>query len=360
MNHGYPELVGLYTDVFHARTGSIPLLVNPPLPESPTVDELWNNLPGAVQKCGQALRPKVEIGSDWIPSLSIGLYQCICVPSLFGAKVIKLDGSEPICSQCIDDIGSVLKKSPPAVKGPVIDRMLGDVRKAQDILEKFGFMLSFPVTSSPFDLAQLMVGEEFFIEMVHNPAGAKEFLFYLADLCIDAARLVKREMSQGDKDYLTNRGMYFPGYRLPCDSIVNYSPQMLREFVLPVLDRFCDAFGPLCIHFCTEPSPSGHILPVLLESESVLAVDNWQGPDVFIRKDAPAALQDKIAVVGSLDLSDAEKMDTFLKSDPVRMVPRENGRGLVMATAVADVEEGKRVYEMWQNRMENINCLNRV
>lgn len=347
----------MYRDVFHAKTDYIPLIVNPSLPDAPSVDELWNDLARAVEKCKYAFAPKIEIGSDWIPSLNIGLYQCISVPSLLGAEVIKLDGSEPICGHIKDDIRSILKNSPPALSGPVIDRMLNDINTAQHVLNEFDFELSFPVTASPFDLAQLMIGEEFFIEMVNDPAAVKDFLLYLCEICIDLVKLVKTEMDQGKNDYITNRGMYFPGYRLPCDSIVNYSPQMLREFVLPVLEKFAGDFGPLCIHFCTEPSPSAHILPVFLETDSVLAVDNWQGPDVFIGDEAPVNMQDRIAVVSSLDLSDNEKITAYLARGPVANVPRTSGRGLVAATEVCDIENGKRIYETWQSQMERVNCL---
>ena len=84
---------------------------------------------------------------------------------------------------------------------------------------------------------------------------------------------------------LTCRGMYFPGVRMPFDSIVNLSPDTIRDLVLPMLPDLSKAFGGLCMHFCTAPAPAGHVLPVLLESDAVVAVDNWQGPDVFIGDD---------------------------------------------------------------------------
>ncbi|HBG25460.1 MAG: hypothetical protein A2Y10_09865 [Planctomycetes bacterium GWF2_41_51] len=230
--------------------------------------------------------------------------------------------------------------------------MISDIRISKKILDQQGYMLSFPVTASPFDLAQLMCGEEFLLSLMAAPGKAMDFLSRLSHLAIELINLVKSEMGQPHNEYITNRGMFFDGLRLPCDAIVNYSPCLIRDFVLPVLKKFADSFVKLCIHFCTEPAPSGHVLPILCETDFVAAVDNWQGPEVFIGDKSPSRSQDKIAVVSSLDIATPEKMDAFLQSRAVKFVPRKGGRGLVVATDVESVEHGKRIYEQWNQKWE--------
>ena len=132
-----------------------------------------------------------------------------------------------------------------------------------------------------------------------------------------------------------------------CDAIVNFSPDIIREFVVPVLDRFGKRYGKLCIHFCTTPAPSCHVLPALLDSPHVAAVDNWQGPDAFLGDNAPQRLQSRVAVMTDLDLSTPEKMDDFLAWEPIARVPRQGGRGLVVSTWAPTVDDARRLYETW-------------
>ena len=346
------ELKNLYSKVFNGQIDYIPMIVNPPCPQAPTVDELWKDLPAAIAKTSRALKPKADIGSDWIPTLNIGLYQCIAIPSLFEAKIVKLDGSEPLCYPCFSSIDNALEAGIPTVQSNIIDRMLKELRIAKKSLTEQGYALSFPVTASPFDLAQLMCGDEFLLSLIASPEKAMNFLINLSHLAIDIINVVKSEMGQPNNEYITNRGIFFEGLRLPCDAIVNYSPDLVRNFVVPILKKFSDSFAKLCIHFCTEPAPSEHVLPVLCETDFVAAVDNWQGPDVFIGDKAPSKMQNKIAIVSSLDLAVPEKIDAFLEQSPVKNVPRRGGRGLVVATEAESIDHGKRIFEQWNKKLD--------
>lgn len=100
----------------------------------------------------------------------------------------------------------------------------------------------------------------------------------------------------------------------------------------------------------SSPAPAGPVLPVLLETDCVLAVDNWQGSDVFWGPAAPAAMQNRIAIVGDSDLSTPRLMDDFLAHPAVSGVPRRGGRGIVRTTYAASVEEGRAIYAEWRNR----------
>ena len=315
----------------------------------PTPRELRDDPAEAVARAAEALRPKQAVGSDWLPTVNVGLFQCIAVPSLYGAKLVDLPGSEPLCEPVFESVAAAAAAPAPAVAGPVIDELLAFIDAARQVLPP-GFRLSVPASASPFDLAQLLLGQDYLVGLIDSPEAAAALLHRLTAVFIELTRRVKRRMGQPDRQYVTNRGMYLPGFRLPADAIVNLSPDLLRRFVLPVVERISRAFGPVCMHFCTAPAPSAHVLPVLLETDAVLAVDNWQGSDVFCGPAAPARMQDRIAIVGDYDLTTTEKMDEVLARPPVRDVPRRGGRGLVMATAARSVEHGRRIVAEWRSR----------
>jgi len=347
----YRQLKRLYTDVFTARTDYVPLIVTLRCCDAPAAEEFWNDVSGSAAKTARAYRPRLEIGSDWIPTVNVSVYQCVIVPSLYGAEIVEIDGSEPICKPCFQSLAEAIDTAIPRVDGPAIDRMLETLHSAKRALPD-EYCLSFPVTSSPFDLAQLMIGEDFLSNLLASPDDCMTFLTTLAKLAIEVIQLVKDELNLDRDEFITNRGIFFPGFRLPCDAIVNYSPDVIRDIVLPVLKLFRDGLGPLCIHFCTEPAASRHVLGALLESDDVIAVDNWQGPEVFIGPHAPARMQSKVAIIGDVDFNSSEKMDDFLAQDPVHAVPRRGGRGMVLSTRADSVDDGKRLYDQWQQRFE--------
>lgn len=346
----------LHRAVFCAQTDYIPLLVGVRCPNQPGREEFVSNPAGAVREAAVAFGPRLRAGGDWIPTVNIGWFQNVVVPRLYGAEIVAPAGSEPLCRPRFRALAKALDAGAPAVQGAPVEEMLSVLRAARTALPE-GFCLSFPPTSSPFDLAQLLLGEEFLVGAVEEPEQVLRFLFVLTDICIRLTRLVKRELGWADDEYITNRGLFFPGLRLPCDAVVNLSPPQIRSLVLPVLERFGAAFGRLCIHFCTRPSPSAHVLPVLLESPAVAAVDNWQGPEVFIGDDAPARMQSRIAIIADVDLRTTDQMDTFLRREPVRAVPRRGGRGIVLAAGARSVEEAGRMYTQWRERMEALSNL---
>ena len=344
------QLARFHERVFNAQEDRIPLIVSPPCPDGPTGAELATDTEPAVVRAAYALRPKVDAGTDWIPTVVISWYQCIVVPSLFGAQPIVPEGSEPIVKPVFRSVSEAAAAGVPSVEGPLINTMFSTLDKALKSIPD-SFSVAFPPTASPFDLAQLLLpAEEFLAALITEPEASKKFLDNLSRLCIQVFQLVRTRINDAGMEHVTNRGLRFPGLRLPCDAIVNFSPDLIRQVVLPVLEEFQKHFGRLCIHYCTEPAPSGHVLPVLCESESVGAVDNWQGPNAFIGNNAPARMQSKIAVIIDTDLSTEEKINKFLDWEPIRTVPRKNGRGVVVHTSAESVDDAKRIYGIWRDK----------
>ena len=355
MNQRNGELKQLYLRVFKGQEDYIPFIITLPCPNAPTLEDYWHDLPAAVLKAAELFKPRLQIGSDWIPTIAAGMYHCISVPSLFGAEVVKLDGSDPLIHPCFKTIDEALEAGTPPVKGEIIDRMIKDVRAAHKSITQQGYKFCFPATASPFDLAQLMLGEEFLLSLVLRPDKAQTFLVNLSKLAIEIINIVKAEMNEPKNEYNAGKGYFFPGFRLPSDAIVNYSPSILRNVLPGILKIFGQEYENLCVHYCTEPAPSQHILPALLESEYVIAVDNHHGPDVFIGENTPAPFQDKITIASTTDLTTPEKMDQLLAKEALRKVKRKGGRGFIVFTEAESVDHGKKLYQQWHRRMAKLH-----
>ncbi len=339
-----------HRDALQARTDYIPLSIGTKCPPGPTRERLWTDTAAAVGEAIENQQIRRRIGSDWIPSINIGVFQCIAIPSCFGARVAELEGSEPICHPIFDDIHQAVEAGVPELQGPVIDDLFATLDEAMGALED-GWSLSFPASASPWDLAQVLMGEEFLVAAMLEPQATLAFLDHLTTGFIELTRRVKARMHQAQREYVTNRGIFVPGYRLPSDAIVNFSPELLGRYLPPVIDRIADAFGPVVMHFCTKPAPAGHVLPVLIEIDNVLAVDNWQGPEVFLGPEAPARMQDRVAVIGDVRIETEAQMDEVLAWEPVRRVPRTSGRGLIFNAWCPTVEQGRRIHELWQEKL---------
>jgi hypothetical protein len=344
------EVISLYGQVFSAATDRIPLVTRPRGgPPGASFDDLWRDAPSAVARQAESALFRAPGAGDSLPTVNVGLYQAIAIPSVFGAEVMCVEGSEPVVKPCFGSLGEALRAGAPPLDGPVVERMMRTLSEALAALSG-GVYLSFPAASSPFDLAQLMLGAEFLVAVAEDPGGARALLMNLADLFVRANSMVLAPVLERQGVYVTNRGVPFPGFRVPADSIVNMSPASIREVALPALERIAGELGPVCLHFCTEPAPSGHVLPALLDGGCVAAVDNWQGPDVFLGEGAPAAMQSRIAVVSDVKLPEESAMDAFLSRRSVREVPRRGGRGLVVSTGAESVARAQELHALWRER----------
>ena len=127
----------------------------------------------------------------------------------------------------------------------------------------------------------LLPGDVFFVSLVYEEEKSREFLDNLTALFIKVQKLVNERLAGTISEFVTCRGVYFPGLRFPADALVNLSPDLIEKYVPSMCKQVGDVFGPLCLHFCTAPSPSIHVLPVLTGLKHIKAVDNWQGPDVL-------------------------------------------------------------------------------
>jgi hypothetical protein len=339
----------LHRSVFLGEEDYIPLLVQVPCPGYPTAPELAADPAKAVAAACAAAAPRLATGDDWIPTVNIGHYQNVVVPSLFGAEIALVEGSEPICLTHFSSAGEAAAIGIPELEGRYYEEMMEAVVAARSALAP-GFRLSMPPASSPFDLAQLLLGEEFLVGLHTEPEAVETFLGNLTEIVIRLTRRVKAALEAGNGAYVTNRGLAFPGLRQPCDAIVNLSPAHLERFVLPPLERLGREFGALCVHYCSAPAPSNHVLPFLLTCPSVRAVDNWQGPEAFVGPGQAARSQDRIALVTDIPLRSEADIEAFFDHPAVAVVKRRRGRGLVIGTSAESQESARELLARWRMR----------
>jgi hypothetical protein len=56
-------------------------------------------------------------------------------------------------------------------------------------------------------------------------------------------------------------------------------------------------------------------------------------------------------VITDVDLCGEAEIDEFLSRGPVRDVPRRGGRGLVVHTKADSVDDARRIYASWRERV---------
>ena len=103
----------------------------------------------------------------------------------------------------------------------------------------------------PFDLAQMIWGEEIYTAMYDEPETVHE----LTELCtlasIDFVKRQKRMLKETDKDYFYHwQYKVKGGGRVINDLQNNISPQMYKEFVAPYVERFFAELGGGYEHYC--------------------------------------------------------------------------------------------------------------
>lgn len=336
-----------YRAVFDAETDRVPIIVTPPCPGMPDMPARVADPTGETPRVARALEPKRAVESDWIPVVPFAYYQCVAVPSLYGARISYPDGSVPIPEPLFESTAQAARARL-AESSALVDEMMGVLERTLDALPE-GYALGISYSSSPFDLAQMLVpGAVFSTDLFTEPQACEDFLGALTEAVVAMVhRMRERTDSQRD-DTVTTWGTAFSGLRLPSDAIVNYSPDLLRRFAVPVLERLGREFGPLCIHYCTKPAQSAHVLGPLSQCPAVRIVDAHQGYDEFLGPDCPAHMQERTAVAFRIDLRREEAMRELLDLPAVRQVPRRGGRGIVVHTPADSVEDGRRIVARWR------------
>ena len=299
----------------------------------------------------------LEVGSDLLPHVAINHVGDSVLTTMFGAELFIPEAGSATLQDVgptpkavftsIDEVGQV--ELPPLDAG-LMPEMLGIMRYYRERLPAWVHLVS-PMPSGAFSTALELRGSEMLIEMVERPEPCRRLIDLCAQLQIDVEREFRGVSGEPEDVHVSNFGVLGAGLRIGDDSMVNLSPQMIRDFCTPTYRRTCDELpGRGHVHFCTlAHSRFDYVFPVFAESDDVAVTSTQFGVEYYAghldqlrgRVAVEAFYGDAYADVCDQHGSFAAWADDF--------VPRfKDQSGLVMYMAVPTVELGRRVYQTWQ------------
>jgi len=126
---------------------------------------------------------------------------------------------------------------------------------------------------SPFTTVEQMLGSELFFTMPYDePKRLHAIMDVVTDFAI-AFFLAQRAAAGPNACPGIWPPLWFPreaGIQMSDDNLVNVSPEVYEEFVVPYNNRIADAFGGLFLHSCTITEPA---LPALKKLRRLTGVN---------------------------------------------------------------------------------------
>jgi hypothetical protein len=174
-----------------------------------------------------------------------------------------------------------------------------------------------------------------------------DFLNKIADVSIKALRMFKKILGQKDNEFMTPRGLLFPGIRLTGDAVVNLSPSMIEDVMCPIYAKFEKVFSNVMQHYCCLPAPSSHVIGALMRGGGIRCVDNWQGYKTLL----PEAeyIQTKIGIC--TDITKDQIMNGTLLEEAFFHI---RGRALTCSITAQTIDEGEELYHQFQKQMNGV------
>ena len=331
-------------DVFSGKSGYVPLGVNlkgAPGGVSYTPAENADDPRKALICAENQWRSARLVESDIVPYVESNFLESL-VPSIFGAKVHIAPGGSIDVYPAFEDIYGTENINIDNIFNSEMEKAL----KHHEYLKKNAPDDVYVTTSrvlSPLDCAVVLRGGDFYMDLLEEPELAEEFMNKIADVTIKVLKELKKAIGQPLNETVTPRGFVFPGIRLTGDAIVNVSAKMVEETFCPYYKMFEKEFDKVMLHYCCTPAPSTHVIGGLIKGGGVIWVDNWQGYKTMVGENTFITGMGICTDVAKDDILSGKLFeDTFFTF-------RE--RPLAASVSVDTVDEGKKVYEIWQNKM---------
>ena len=303
------------------------------------------------------LRDTLLVGSDLMPCLAINHLGEAPVTTMFGAEQFMPEettgtlqdvGPTPLpVYSCVDEMAAATM--PPLDAGimPEVENM---IRYYRERLPQWVY-LNPPMPAGPFSTAMELRGTDFLFDIFEHPEPCRRLIEMCARL---QAQLYFRQCDLTDSArdlYVTNFGMVGTGLRLGEDSMVNLSPDLIREFVLPAIGLVAQSCGGRGhVHFCSlPPSRFEFIYPVFAESDECAVVSSQFGFEYYAEH--LAELRGRLAIEAFYGDAYRYVDETFgsFRDWAMEFVPQfRNEAGLAMYFQVASVEEGRECWAIWQ------------
>jgi hypothetical protein len=189
------------------------------------------------------------------------------LPSLFGTELFMMDRdldtlptARPLGADRAMRLLDAGRPEPYAGLGvPVLDMaeryrtLVGDYPKVASLVRQYH-----PDIQSPMDVLEVVYGSELFMAMYDDPGMVKALLRLITDTYSAFLRRwlavvgTDSDIDLGDGQLYTAHWTFTMKGRLMlrCDSAMNFSPEMYREFILPFDSELLAQFGGGAMHFC--------------------------------------------------------------------------------------------------------------
>lgn len=353
------ELEKLHYDVLEGRSDYIPLVIRIRPRECGIFGGIKNISPWDGMKNPSDYlevflennKENMRLPTDRVITIESNFVESL-VPSMFGGNITKAPGGIIEVKPFADSMEELLNTD-------ISDGQLEEAKEHLLYLKRNipeDVHLSMTRFMSPLDYGVVMRGGEFYMDLLCEPELCMEFMEKVADLSIKTMKEFKDLMGEPyEKQITAATGFWFHGTRLTGDSIVNVSPDVIKNMLCPVFDRYKKELGGVMLHYCCTPAPSGHVLPTLAECDSVRCVDNWQGVDTYFDEAGTGRLQDKVSMFADFPIEEVSDIEKFLSRDIFSKVKRNGGRGFVVRTDAENVDEAARLYDKWREYFEKKN-----
>lgn len=304
----------------------------------------------------------MKIGSDLIPVLGITNYGIATVPSLFGADI----RSSSADADRIEEMGYWIQKifnkieetenfDIPSIESDFLDGVIRHIEYYRDNKPE-NVMISNSL-DGPFSIAELLRGPDLYYDMYDKP----EYVHKLLDLCTESIIRCEKKLrciagySEVVDEFPSYFGIWAPGLRFGDDSIINLSKEMIREFVVPYYKKIAQSFRcKIEIHFCSVNKPIGEqVLKAFIDCEEVIGISSQLGTELCMKN--LENIRNKLSIEAGY--GDAIKYHVNQYGSFRKWVQnlKENfggGSGLILYTTVGSAEEGKRLWEEWNEVWE--------
>lgn len=225
-----------------------------PAPEGLTQwqKQAWNTV--------QSLKNRPLGSDDFVPAIGTGAGTC-AMATAFGCQETQATGVYWV-KPCITAPSQIDHLRKPPITAGRLGEVLAQTRAYAEYVDD-----RLPIRvmdfQSPFTTVEQMLGsDQFFLMPYDEPARLKALMDLVTDFAIE---FFHAQMAAAGPNCCPGSWppIWFPrsaGIQMSDDNMVNVSPEVYEEFVLPYNNRVAEAFGGLFLHSCTIREQN---LPVL-------------------------------------------------------------------------------------------------
>jgi len=186
---------------------------------------------------------------------SVGIF-----PSIFGAEIFYSDDDlnlMPITRHMTpEQIDKILEKGMPDINGGLLSNVFEFGHYFTDLVKDYPKVKKYihhyhPDLQGPLDVVELLWGTSLFTDVFMMPEKVQQLLELVTEAYIAIMKKWYKEFPPYYQDMAVHWGLMMPGHvMIRDDSATNFSPDLVKDLVLPYNQRILNEFNGGSIHFC--------------------------------------------------------------------------------------------------------------